>query len=170
MHFSFILLRIKSLYMFRALLAHPQEMLHKPHLVYCVRIMSFGYSTIAVKLHSQLTHARSIPSAVCESPPENEQVMFETCRGSLFSINLMKSASRWFHYTDILWCAVGKTLMELLVPRCLDRNPNIYYTSRICYKFIINTVLDKFLNVPLEHQTPPFLPEFPWSYSDSLPV
>jgi hypothetical protein len=38
MHFSFNLLRIKVLYMFRALLAHPQEVLHKRHLVYCVRI------------------------------------------------------------------------------------------------------------------------------------
>jgi hypothetical protein len=37
MHFSFSLLRIKGLYMFRALLAHPQEALHKRNLVYCVR-------------------------------------------------------------------------------------------------------------------------------------
>jgi hypothetical protein len=37
MHFLFNLLRIKSLYMFRALLAHPQEALDKRHLVYCVR-------------------------------------------------------------------------------------------------------------------------------------
>jgi hypothetical protein len=36
MHFVFSLLRIKGLYMFRALLAHPQEALHKRHLVYCV--------------------------------------------------------------------------------------------------------------------------------------
>jgi hypothetical protein len=35
-HFLFSLLRIKGLYMFRALLAHPQEALHKRHLVYCV--------------------------------------------------------------------------------------------------------------------------------------
>jgi hypothetical protein len=28
--------------MFRALLAHPQEALHKRHLVYCVRVMSVG--------------------------------------------------------------------------------------------------------------------------------
>jgi hypothetical protein len=49
--------------MFRALLAHPQEALHKGHLVYCVR-------------------ARNIPSAVCAAPPEDEQVMLETCRGS----------------------------------------------------------------------------------------
>jgi hypothetical protein len=27
---------------FRALLAHPQEVLHKRHLVYCVRVMSVG--------------------------------------------------------------------------------------------------------------------------------
>jgi hypothetical protein len=35
MHFLFSLFRIKGLYMFRALLAHPQEALHKRHLVYC---------------------------------------------------------------------------------------------------------------------------------------
>jgi hypothetical protein len=45
MHFSFNLLRIKGLYMFRALLAHPQEALHKRHLVYCVRVMSVGFGT-----------------------------------------------------------------------------------------------------------------------------
>jgi hypothetical protein len=37
--------------MFRALLAHPQEALHKQHLVYCVRIMSVGCVTIAVSLY-----------------------------------------------------------------------------------------------------------------------
>jgi hypothetical protein len=42
MHFLFSLLRIKGLYMFRALLAYPQEVLHKRHLVYCVRVMSVG--------------------------------------------------------------------------------------------------------------------------------
>jgi hypothetical protein len=37
MHFLFNLLRIKGLYLFRALLAHPQEALNKRHLVYaCV--------------------------------------------------------------------------------------------------------------------------------------
>jgi hypothetical protein len=30
--------------------------------------------------------------------------MFETCRGLWFSINWMKSASRWFHYTDHVLC------------------------------------------------------------------
>jgi hypothetical protein len=45
MHFLFNLLRIKGLYMFRALLAPPQEALHKRHLVYCVRVMSFGCCT-----------------------------------------------------------------------------------------------------------------------------
>jgi hypothetical protein len=37
MHFSFNLLRIKRLYMLRALLALPQEALYKRHLIYCVR-------------------------------------------------------------------------------------------------------------------------------------
>jgi hypothetical protein len=42
MPFLFSLLRIKGLYMFRALLAHPQDVLHKQHLVHCVRVMSAG--------------------------------------------------------------------------------------------------------------------------------
>jgi hypothetical protein len=48
MHFSFSLLRIKGLYMFRALLAHLQEALHKRHLVYCVRVMSVGGTRVGV--------------------------------------------------------------------------------------------------------------------------
>jgi hypothetical protein len=47
--------------MFRELLAHSQEALHKRNLVYCVRIMSVG---------------------VIATPPENEKVMLETCRDS----------------------------------------------------------------------------------------
>jgi hypothetical protein len=42
MHFLFNLLRIQGLYLFRTLLAHSQEALHKRHLVYCVRVMSVG--------------------------------------------------------------------------------------------------------------------------------
>jgi hypothetical protein len=71
MHFLFSLLRIKGLYMFRALLAHPQEALHKRHLVYCVRVMSVGCTRIGVELVS-----------VRVAPAEDEQVMLETCRGS----------------------------------------------------------------------------------------
>jgi hypothetical protein len=67
--------------MFQELLTHPQEVLNKRNLVYCVRIMS----VVARKLkswHSQLTfYVRSIPNAVFGAPPEGEQVMLETCRG-----------------------------------------------------------------------------------------
>jgi hypothetical protein len=41
-HFLFNLLKIKSLYIFRALLAHPQEVLNKRQLIYCVCVMSVG--------------------------------------------------------------------------------------------------------------------------------
>jgi hypothetical protein len=37
--------------MFRALLAHLQEALHKQHLAYCVRVMSVGCTRIGVELH-----------------------------------------------------------------------------------------------------------------------
>jgi hypothetical protein len=50
MHSLFNLLRIKGLYMFRALLAHPQEAKHKRHLVYCMRVMSAGCTRIGVEI------------------------------------------------------------------------------------------------------------------------
>jgi hypothetical protein len=103
MHFSFNLLIIKELYMFRALLAYSQEVLHKRHLVYFMRIMSADCFTVAVSVavslqpcHSQLTlYACNIPNAVCVEPPENEQIMLETCKGLWLSINWIKSASGW---------------------------------------------------------------------------
>jgi hypothetical protein len=81
MQFSFSLLTVKGPYIFRALLADPQEAFHKRHFVYCVRV-SVGCGTVAVQsCHGQLTlNARNMPSAVCASPSEDEQVMFETCR------------------------------------------------------------------------------------------
>jgi hypothetical protein len=42
MHLLLNLLRIKDLYIFRALLSHLQEALHKRNLVYGVRAMSVG--------------------------------------------------------------------------------------------------------------------------------
>jgi hypothetical protein len=82
MHILFSLLRIKVLYMYRALLAHLQEALHKRHLVYCVHVMSVGCTRIGVEFHS--------------NPGSSPQIL----------INWRKSASRWFYYTDILRCTV----------------------------------------------------------------
>jgi hypothetical protein len=76
MHFLFGVLRIKGLYTFRALLAHPQEVLHKRQLVGCVRIMSAGCS----QSWNGAEHS-NIPTVVCGAPPADEQVMLETCRG-----------------------------------------------------------------------------------------
>jgi hypothetical protein len=56
--------------MFRALLLHLQDSLHKRNLVYCVCIISVGCDTIAEK-----------PNAIYAASPEDEQVMLETCRG-----------------------------------------------------------------------------------------
>jgi hypothetical protein len=93
MHFSFNLLRIKGLYVFWALLAHPQEALHN----------GIWYTVCVYQLAAlQLTYVRNIPSAVCSVLPEDGQVLPETCRGPWFSTNWMKSASRWFHYNEQL--------------------------------------------------------------------
>jgi hypothetical protein len=130
MNFSLHLLIIKSLYTVGALLAHSQEALHKRHLVYCMHIMPVGCAMITVSLKSwdnQLTYACSITSTVCAIPPEDEQVLLETSRGSWFSINWMKSASRWFLYTDILWCTVSKTLSFLNLVTSNHFSLSIYY-------------------------------------------
>jgi hypothetical protein len=79
MHFLFSLLRIKGNYMFQALLAHLQEVLHKQHLVYCMRVMSVGCTRIGVPC--------IISSVVYAVPPEDEEVMLETCRGPKFVMN-----------------------------------------------------------------------------------
>jgi hypothetical protein len=78
LHFSFSLLTIKGLYMFPALLAHPQETLHKRHSVYCVRVSAMARFQF---LPQPTDITRNIPNGVCEAPPEDEQVMLETCRG-----------------------------------------------------------------------------------------
>jgi hypothetical protein len=54
MHVLFNLLRIKGLYILRALLAHPQEALHKRQLVYCVRVMSVSCTKIGDPLHTRI--------------------------------------------------------------------------------------------------------------------
>jgi hypothetical protein len=55
MHFLFRLLRIKDLYVFRALLAHPQESLHKRHLVYtCIACVLWQLAAPGLE-RSQLT-------------------------------------------------------------------------------------------------------------------
>jgi hypothetical protein len=50
MNFIFSLLRINDLYMFRALLAYPQEELHKRRLVYCVHVLSADCPRVKVEL------------------------------------------------------------------------------------------------------------------------
>jgi hypothetical protein len=55
--------------------------------------------------HSQLTlYGHNIPSAVCAGPPDDEQIILRTCMGPWFSINWMRNASCWFHYTDDQSC------------------------------------------------------------------
>jgi hypothetical protein len=63
--------------MFRALLANPQEGLLKRHFVYCLR-MPVGCGTVAGSLEP--CHSRV-------ALPEDGQVMLETFRGPLSSIN-----------------------------------------------------------------------------------
>jgi hypothetical protein len=74
--------------MFRALVAHLQEALHKQHKISSTPVLV------------QPTDSRRIPSAVCEAATENEQVMVETCRGPYFLINLIK---KYISLVSLYW-------------------------------------------------------------------
>jgi hypothetical protein len=69
--------------MFGAPLAYLQEALHKQQSVYWVRVMSVG----CYQFHSnpgsnqQTYYVRDIPIVVRAGPPEDKQVVIETCRG-----------------------------------------------------------------------------------------
>lgn len=74
------------------------------------------------------------------------------------------------HYYYQLVCVLSSHTWKGLSLRYLDRSPN-FYASRICYRFVINTILDKFVNVPVEHKMPPFFYQnFQDRIHDSLPV
>jgi trans-aconitate methyltransferase len=130
MHFSFNSSRIKGLYMFRALLAHPQEALHIWHLVYFVH-MSVGCGTVATDIiHTKYTKCRIV------APPEDDQEMLKTCRSPWFSMNWMKSASRWFHDTDTLWCSQQQQNIKNEPLHCLQHSSTtttIHKSIKTCF-------------------------------------
>jgi hypothetical protein len=114
-HFLFSLLRIKGLYMFRELLAHPQEVLHKRHLVYCERVMSVGcYQDWS---GAGVSDTRSTPIGVelvfptpgpLQSWYSQQQVMLGTCRGPSSS----------FTVEPVGFLTVGPAACRLIVPPC----------------------------------------------------
>jgi hypothetical protein len=69
MYFLLNLLRIKVLYMFLQVLAHPQEVLHKRHLVYCVGVVSVGCTRVGVELvqPTDITRMQCIKCSLCRS-------------------------------------------------------------------------------------------------------
>jgi hypothetical protein len=69
MHFLLNLSSSKSLYMFRVLLAHLQEALHKLHLVYCVRVKSVGCASFTPILvqPTDITHMQYTKCLLCSA-------------------------------------------------------------------------------------------------------
>jgi hypothetical protein len=65
--------------MFQTLLSHLQEALHKQQLVHYMSVISVGCTNPGSKQQNQLV--RNIPIVVCAAPPEDEQLVLETCRG-----------------------------------------------------------------------------------------
>jgi hypothetical protein len=67
MQFVFNLLRIKGMYMLRALLVHLQEALHKRHLVHCVRVMSVDCTTSILVQPTDITRTQYTKCRLCNA-------------------------------------------------------------------------------------------------------
>jgi hypothetical protein len=64
--------------MYRASLAHHQELLHKQHVVYCVHVMLVGYSRKGVEMvQSTDITCMQYTRCHCSAAPEDEQVMLK---------------------------------------------------------------------------------------------
>jgi hypothetical protein len=100
MHFSFSLLRIKGLHMFRALLAHPQEALHKRHLVYCVLVMSVGCTRIEAEA-SILVQPTDIAIAYCY---DLFQMVLITVDTSHINVGSLLAALQTCHTVNLMFC------------------------------------------------------------------
>jgi hypothetical protein len=67
-HFLLNLLRMKGLYMFRALLAHPQEAIQKRHLVYCMLVTSVGCTSVGVFHGGYTIHTEMVTRLLAGRP------------------------------------------------------------------------------------------------------
>jgi hypothetical protein len=123
MHFSFSLLRIKGLYMFGALRAYPQEVLHKRHVVYCVRIISVDCGTVPqpTDIRTQFTKCRLYSASWgWASNPRNMQrhlILNQLNEMCITLVSLYRytdlclsvpSVAQLSNYTYILWYTVSK--------------------------------------------------------------
>jgi hypothetical protein len=107
MHFLFSLLRIKSLYMFRALLVRTQEALNKRQLVYCVlraRYVNWLYQVQPI----DITCMHCTKCRLCVTSwgwASNARNIWRPW----FLINWKKNVSRWLYSAGLLQCTVNKT-------------------------------------------------------------
>jgi hypothetical protein len=122
MHFLFNLLRIKGLYMFQALLTHPQGALHKRHLVYCVRVMSVGCTRIGVRK----TGICFTPHGLFQSDPVQRLIYeFKTLRSKapsiiIYVVNLLMNYSVPSAIaSSVLYCSLLQGPIKLTFPHLL---------------------------------------------------
>jgi hypothetical protein len=73
--FLSLFIRSQCLYMFRALLSHLQEALHR-----CCLVLLRAYDVCWLRAGCNLQHTIT-PNSNCAEPPEDGRVMPETCRG-----------------------------------------------------------------------------------------
>jgi hypothetical protein len=122
MHFLFSLLRIKGLYMFRALLAHPQGSLHKGHLVYCVRVMSVSCTIIEVEQPTDITRTQYTKCRLYST----SWGWASDIRNIYRSLILNKLNKKYITLVLLCWCMVKETLSNYITFKFQCNNYNVY--------------------------------------------
>jgi hypothetical protein len=142
----------RGLYMFRALLAHPQEALHNG-------IWYTAWGELQ-PCHSQLTlYARNISNAVCAVPPRVEWIMLETYRDPLI---LNKLDEKWIMlgslYSIILFSSLLHTYFSLFPnqSQAIHLVSCIYTISRD--QILLNVITPRFSG-KMHSYTPPLCPD-----------
>jgi hypothetical protein len=135
MHFSFGLLRIKGLYMFRALLDHPREALYVQQLVYCVRVDIYdmiihliaigltpgGSST--VHIHTQTVHRTKqwkriqnteqfVSASILVQPVDITRTQYTKCRLYSVSWGWASNGRPMLYAHAAIWRGLGHSLSE----------------------------------------------------------
>jgi hypothetical protein len=123
---------IKGLYMFRALLAHLQEVLHKRHLVYCLRVMSVGCTRIGVELvqPTDITRTKYTKCRLCRT----SWGCASDARNILKNLILNKLNKKCITLVSLYW----NIIILMGCWHILGCNSSLYFCKQ-CVQFLISS-------------------------------
>jgi hypothetical protein len=130
MHFLINLLRIKGLFMFRTLLAHPQEVLHMHNLVYCTRVIFVGCTRIEVRVHQDWSW-----TSILVQPTDITRTQYTQCR-------LCSTSWGWASYVRNMYRPL---ILNKLNKNCITLVSLHWYTMMQVNKTLTLTLLMSYI-------------------------